>query len=70
MVLFDAGAAVPADRPGLDGGQARGRGGGGPRGRDPPQQTRVQTPPQTLQVQERTHHHVKASTFLFPFETI
>lgn len=55
MVLFDAGAAVPADRPGLDGGQARGRGGGGPRGRDPPQQTWVQTPPQTLQVQDRTH---------------
>lgn len=48
MVLFDAGAAVPADRPGLDGGQACGGGGGGPRGRDPPQQTGVQTPPQTL----------------------
>lgn len=51
MVLFDAGAAVPADRPGLDGGQARGGGGGGPRGRGPPQQTGVQTPPQTLRMQ-------------------
>lgn len=56
MVLFDAGAAVPADGPGLDGGQARGGGGGGPRGRDPPQQAGVQAPPQTLrmQVQDRT----------------
>lgn len=48
MVRFDAGAAVPSDGPGLDGGQAGGGGGGGPRGRDPPQKTRVETPPQTL----------------------
>lgn len=36
MVGFDAGAAVPPDRPGLDSGQACGGGGCGPRGRDPP----------------------------------
>lgn len=34
MVGFDAGAAVPSDGPRLNGGQACGRGGGGPRGRD------------------------------------
>ncbi len=48
MVGFDAGTAVPSDGPGLDGGQACGRGGCGPRGRDPPQKTRVEAPPQTL----------------------
>lgn len=45
MVGLDAGAAVPSDGPGLDGGKACGGGGGGPRGRDPPQKTRVETPP-------------------------
>lgn len=52
MVRFDAGAAVPSDGPGLDGGQACGGGGGGPRGRDPPQKTRVETPPQTLHTEK------------------
>lgn len=52
MVGFDAGAAIPSDRARLDGGQACGRGGGGPRGRDPPQKTRVETTPYTLHTRE------------------
>lgn len=55
MVGFDAGTAVPPDRPGLDCGQASGRGGGGPRGRDPPQKARVETSPQTLQRDTSRH---------------
>lgn len=57
MVGFDAGAAVPSDGPGLNGGQACGRRGGGPGGRDPPQKARVETPPQTLHVHTNTHTH-------------
>lgn len=63
MEGLDAGAAVPADGPGLDGGQARSRGGGGPCGRDPPQKTRMETSPQTLHThthtQENTHKHTQ-----------
>lgn len=53
MEGFDAGAAVPSDGSGLDGRQACGGGGGGPRGRNPPQKTRVETPPNTLQTQRK-----------------
>lgn len=48
MVGFDAGTAVPSDRPWLNRGQSCGRCGGGPRGRDPPQEAGVETPSQTL----------------------
>lgn len=58
MVGFDAGAAVPSDGPGLDGGQACCRGGGGPCGRDPSQKTRVETPPQTL------HTHTQENIYI------
>ena len=60
MVGFDAGAAVPSDGPGLDGGEACGGGGGGPRGRDPPQKARVETPPQTLHTY--THRNINTRT--------
>lgn len=56
MIRFDAGAAVPSYRPGLDGGQACGGGGGGPSGRDPPQKTRVEAPSQTLYTQDICTH--------------
>lgn len=55
MVGFDAGAAIPADGPGLDGRQACGGGGGGPRGRDPPQKTRMEAPPQALHRHKKGH---------------
>lgn len=64
MVRFDAGAAVPSDGPGLNGGQACGRGGGGPCGRDPPQKTRVETSPQTLYTQENKDIHTHAQLTL------
>lgn len=57
MEGFDAGAAVPSDGPGLNGGQACGGGGGGPRGRDPSQKTGVETPPQTLHIHTYTNTH-------------
>lgn len=57
MVGLDAGTAVPANGPGLDGRQACGRGGGGPRGGDPPQKTWVETPPQTLHMHTHRHKH-------------
>lgn len=51
MVGLDAGTAVSSDGSRLDGGQACGGCGGGPRGGDPPQKTRMETPPQTLRIQ-------------------
>ena len=45
MAGLDAGASVPPYGPGLDGGEPRGRGGGGPGGRDPAEQTGGQAPP-------------------------
>jgi len=51
MEGFDAGAAVPSDRPRLNGGQSGGRSGGGPCGGDPPQKARMETPSQTLHTQ-------------------
>lgn len=53
MVGFNAGAAVPSNRPGLDSGKSCGGGGGGPSGRNPPQ--RMETSPQTLLT--HTHKH-------------
>lgn len=50
MVGLDAGTAVSSDGSRLDGGQACGGCGGGPRGGDPPEKTRVETPPQTLRI--------------------
>lgn len=55
MRCFDAGAAVSSDRPGFEGWQARGGGGGGPRGRNPSQKSWMQTPPQTLLFNENIH---------------
>lgn len=48
MIGFDAGAAVPSHGSRLNCGKSCGRGGGCPRGRDPPQKAGVEAPPQTL----------------------
>lgn len=64
MERFDAGAAVPSDRPRLDGRQARGRGGSGPRGRDPSQKSRGETPPQALYTHRKTFTHTNTHALL------
>lgn len=50
MIGLDAGTAVSSDGSRLDGGQPRGRRGGGPGGGDPPQEAGVEAPPQALHV--------------------
>lgn len=54
MIGFDAGTAVSPHGSRLDGGQPRGRRGGGPGGGDPPQEAGVQAPPQALHVSTQT----------------
>lgn len=58
MIRFDAGATVSPHRSGLYGWQAGGRGRGGPRGRNPPQKTRVEAPSDTL------HRHRHKERFI------
>lgn len=63
VVGFDAGAAVPSPGSWLDCGQACGGGGGGPRGGDPPQETRVETPPQTLHTERNNKGQKENQTY-------
>lgn len=55
MIGLDAGTAVSSDGSRLDGGQPRGRRGGGPGGGDPPQEAGVEAPPQALHVHTQKH---------------